>query len=339
MSASSLDTLHALLDGGLAHGPEYGGGLSIHLPMALHALHALGAGPARLQAFGAAYERRLNGCEGAGPAPQPLPAGWLDARGDFGAFEALRRQFESMLRENGMDTTLRALLPALWPGVAGAAFHGLIRTAHAVQAAHVRELAAALAYWAARWQPVPGAPPSSAPLPAADWAARLEAAALELRLPGRLISLRIAAAVNTPAYAALAGATTLDGLQPLSDWAADLYARSANFTVLHLVTAARAARVLWPWTTARSEALQALLRAAAAALLASHLQRAPAASDEILPAWPELVAGAIASDDEHVIKLVHALVEERALYGAGRRQAAAARALRAPALTAPLRVT
>jgi hypothetical protein len=330
MSAPSLDTLHALLDAGLAHGPEYGDGLSSHLPMALHALHALGAGPARLQAFSTAYAHRLNGRGGAGPAPRPLPASWLDARGDVGAYEALRRHFESMLLEGGRDSTLRALLPALWPGAAGAAFHGLIRTAHAVQAAHARELAAALAYWAARWQPVPvaGAPPAGAPMPVADWAARLEAAALELRLPGRLISLRIDAAVKTPAYAALAGATMLDGLQPLSDWAADLYARSANFTVLHLVTATRAARVLWPWTTARSEVLQGLLRAATAAVLASHLQRVPAAPDETLPAWPDLVAGAIASDDEHVIKLVHALVEERAVYGEGRRQQAAAQALR-----------
>ena len=40
------------------------------------------------------------------------------------------------------------------PGVAAAAFHGLIRTAHAVQSGHAGEVAAALAYWAWRWQPL-----------------------------------------------------------------------------------------------------------------------------------------------------------------------------------------
>ena len=333
MRTSTLDpqhTFHTLLDASLRHGPEYGGGMSSHLPMALHALHALGAGSVRLHAFNEVYVRHLV----AQPAPaakaRPLPPDWRDARGDFSAFEALRLYFESQLRDQGRDATLRVSLPALWPGAAGAAFHGLIRTAHAVQSDHPPELAAALAYWTARWQAVPpsGSPARHEPLPVAAWAAQVEAAALQLRLPGRSISGRISAAVQTAHYAAWAEATAVDGLLPLSDWAADLYTRSGNFTVLHVVTATRAARVLWPWTTARGEVRQGLLRAATAAVLASNLQPAEwVDSAGPLPTWPELIERAIASDDEHVIKLVHALVEERSVYGEGSRQRAAARAL------------
>ena len=323
--------LHTLLDESLSLGPEYGAGLSSHLPMALHALHAMGAGPSRLRTFSLGYRARFGAPEKAAAAAAPLPGNWGDARGDFGAFSALRQHIEVLLRDQGPDATLHALLPALWPGSAGAAFHGLIRTAHAVQSGHTGELAAALAYWAARWQAAPVPAVSRLPvasLPVTEWAAQLEAAALELRLPGRLISLRIGVAVQTPAYAALADATSLDSLSPLSDWAADLYARSGNFTVLHVVTAARAARVLWPWTTARSAVLQDLLHAVTAAVLASHLQRAaPLGADDALPTWPELVDRAVASDDEHEIKLVHALVEECEVYGEGRRRQAAARVL------------
>src|SRR6185436_4564744 len=47
---------------------------------------------------------------------------------------------------------LQATLPELAPGITGAAFHGLIRTAMGVTSRHEGEIAAGLAYWAAHWQ-------------------------------------------------------------------------------------------------------------------------------------------------------------------------------------------
>ena len=69
--------------------------------------------------------------------------------------------------------TPRTFFTAL-PGVAAAAFHGLIRTAHAVQSGHAGEVAAALAYWAWRWQPLAPPPQGGEALPFDDWAARLD---------------------------------------------------------------------------------------------------------------------------------------------------------------------
>jgi hypothetical protein len=65
--------------------------------------------------------------------------------------------------------------PRLLPGVAAAATHGVIRVGQAARAlladgddaVHVTELAHCLAYWAARWQPIPGAA-TGLGLPAAD---------------------------------------------------------------------------------------------------------------------------------------------------------------------------
>jgi hypothetical protein len=219
------------------------------------------------------------------------------------------------------------VLPHLWPGVAAAAFHGLIRTAHAVQAGHAGEIAAGLAYWAARWQAVPARPNKGPPMAFADWSAQLETQAATLRGGAGLISLRIDAVVHSGAHAEMACALHIEPtlLAALSDWAASLYARSGNFTVLHLVTGLRAARVLWPWVEDVTAATQALVRALAAAVLASNLALR---SDEPAPmGWDALRAAAIACDDDHVIKLIHACVEGAALHGEGARRRAAARAL------------
>ncbi|MBL8361298.1 MAG: DUF4243 domain-containing protein [Rubrivivax sp.] len=318
---ATLDTLHAALDDGLAWPPEYRSGLSSHLPMALHALWSLGAPPERLHAFAARYAERF----GAARAPRGgrVLADWRDARGRIEAWADLRETFAAQIRHDGTDATLRRVLPDLWPGAAGAAFHGLIRTGHAVQAGHAGELVAALAYWAARWQVVAAGVPGE-PLAFGDWAARLETAALRARWPGALISSRIEVAAASDDHAQLAERVAVDDLHPLSNLAADLYARSGNFTVLHVVTATRAARVLLPWVEDAAAVRAGLVRAVTAAVLASHLQwkEAPPPARS----WAEVRADAIASDDDHVVKIVHALWEERGVYGDGARLAAAARA-------------
>ena len=108
--------------------------------------------------------------------PSPTPrrqCDWLALRGQTDAFAPLRATFAAALARDGRDAVLRAALPALLPGVAAAAFHGVIRTAHAVEAAHDGELAAALAYWAWRWQPLAPAPRGAAlPVDAVVRAAR-----------------------------------------------------------------------------------------------------------------------------------------------------------------------
>ena len=70
------------------------------------------------------------------------------------------------------------------------------------------------------------------------------AAALRSRPAGALISGRLTAAAGSEAYAQRAERLAVDTLQPLADLAASLYARSGNFTVLHVVTATRAARAM-----------------------------------------------------------------------------------------------
>jgi hypothetical protein len=161
---STAPHLHELLNVNLQLPPEYQDQLTSHLPMALHCLHSLGASPQRMQEFYAAYARRFQGQSQRLIAPEsPLAiADWRQLRGQSDAYPTLLAYFNGLVARNGTETALRLALPDLMPGVAAAAFHGVIRTAHAVEAAHADELAAALAYWAWRWQPL-AEPPIAGP--------------------------------------------------------------------------------------------------------------------------------------------------------------------------------
>jgi hypothetical protein len=319
-ATGTLAVLHSLLDAGLdRHPPEYRDGLSNHLPMALQALQALGAGEARMRQFYAVYARRFEGLSP--PEPAAPVDDWLALRGRPQGFATLRASFERALARDGETAVLRRVLPALLPGVAAAAFHGAIRTAHALQAGHRRELAAALAYWAWRWQPLPAPPAAAEALPFESWSARLLGEAADWRSQAPLISGRIEEAAATPCYRALGAALrpTPELLRRLSGLAAERYLAGRNFTVLHMITGLRALRVLLPLLDGRVEELQAMLVPVfTAAYLAAGVRPASAGlAPPQAPAWPAVVAAAIASDDEHVIKLVHACREEAAVYGAG----------------------
>lgn len=339
-------TLHRLLDDHLRLPPEYRSQLSKlqlsnHLPMALQALHAMGAGETRLRAFRAAYVPRFEGA--CAPPPANAVADWRALRGQADAYPALLASFMAMQDALGTEATLRRVLPDLWPGVAAAALHGLIRTAHALESGHAAETAHALAYWAWRWQPL--AAPSIATLsalratpPAApgamtfsDWSTALAQQAEGWRPEGGLISQRMDAAQAAPAYQALAGALAPapELLKALATFAAQRYAQTGNFTLLHLCTGCRAARVLLPFAEDPEAASRYLLRAYTAGYLASGAGVAETAAPIAPLEWDAVRHAAMASDDEHVVKLVHACREQAAAYGAGPWLQAAARAVAA----------
>lgn len=316
-------TLLALLDEGAEFDAEYGAELSSHLPMALCALHRLGADAARLRAFAAGYAGRLRPA----PAAQAWPAGdaWASRLGDAAAWPAYRDLFGDWLQHEGGPDVLGAVLPRLMQGCGGAAFHGLIRTAYAAQTAHARELAYALAHWACSW--VDLRPLHDPAATEADPAAVLR----QLRLPaqppaGRLIVHRVAAAAAWPGLAVTVARLHVDAdtLERLARGSAELYAASGNFTVLHMLTSAHAMRVLLPFVDEPLPAVRAYWHAFAAAWAASGARdRGPAP----LRSWGEIVAFATASDDEHVIKLVDSCREQQRAYGGDLWRRAASRVL------------
>ena len=321
-AADRRAVLHRLLDDALAFGPEHGQGMASHLPMALAALDGLGAHEAQMRSFMAHYARRLERAPASRVAPKPVDD-WKALRGRFDAFATLQASFARLLAREGADAVLRDAVPALIDGVSGAAFHGPIRVAHAVESGHDGELAAGLAYWAARWEPLPAPGPAMARMAGVTaWLDAMDARRVAVdagwRASAPLISARMQQAALTPPYIELAGALAVDGvplaalLRDLATSCAARYAATGNFTVLHMATASRALRVLARWLPASLAALAPLLHAVAAAELAARaapLQR-DAIDDE--PGWDDVRRRACASDDDHVIKLVHAAAMQQA---------------------------
>jgi hypothetical protein len=129
-----------------------------------------------------------------------------------------------------------------------------------------------------------------------------------------LIVDRMVEAARQPGFDAATAPLRIDAqtLPRLARLAARLYARSGDFTALHLVTSAQAMAVLLPSIDEPLPAVAAYWRAYAAGFVASAaiLGRAPTARP-----WPELMAVARASDDDHLIKLVDACRQAQAIAG------------------------
>ncbi len=166
MTDALLDALDRLRGTGL----EFHGFLANHGPMAAEALTRIG-GAAAVPAWVDAYRVRLGE---APPVVRGLRAdGWREHLGDV----RLAGDWTDLLRREARDRPWPALLARWWPrlvpGMAASAVHGMIRTAHAVRSLRaagddpdpllVDELAQGLALWAARYQPVPGAPTLAGP--------------------------------------------------------------------------------------------------------------------------------------------------------------------------------
>ena len=159
-------------------------------------------------------------------------------------------------------------------------------------------------------------------MPLTAWSQALVRDAQTWRTDGPLISIRMDQAVQGAVYQSLA-----DALQPFADLqsaiaslaalAAERYVASPNFTVLHMITGMHALRVLLPWIESEEGIQPILIRAFTAAYLAARVVPLAIAPEPRLGTWSEVIAAAIASDDDHVIKLVHACREEAAVYGKG----------------------
>ncbi len=140
-------------------GPEYAGRLANHGPMAAEALVALDR-PEAVVPWVESYRRRLREHPG---STRPInPREWREALGDGARVGDWITFFDRELKDAPWKAVLRDWVPRLSPGVIAAAFHGVIRTAHAVRSlgaqetsARRRELAQGLGYWAATYNPLP----------------------------------------------------------------------------------------------------------------------------------------------------------------------------------------
>ena len=302
-------------------GPEFQGWLANHGPMAADALLRLGHGD-DLQTWLDNYVSRLE------PAPDPrweiTDEQWREPLGDpsrLGDWCALLNQ---QVHAAPWEQVLARWWPRLLPGAIASATHGLIRTGHAVRALReqvttprLEELGQALAYWAARWQPLPHQQPSHGTLDVHE--------ALDTVPAGELtggIRTRLAHLDQTPTWPLV-----LDGLRPatdpdqvpaaldaLVDAAVTHYGRWAHgnpIMLVHAATAPRAIALTLPalprhvWAASYQTAWSVT-----AAISAAYRPPQPAADTADLSiTLDEVAARAVESGDEHAIKFTEVAQE------------------------------
>jgi hypothetical protein len=287
-------TLAALLHEDRArNAATYRGGLSNHLPMCLTALSKLGAPAERLRAYAQMYQARLE------PA---VPSSRMSA---YAA---------ELARPNGVDTALREHLHALSPGLAGAAFHGVIRVAYGVIASDRDAIASALAYTEESTLLLPVAEAGSC-TEIGELADRLRAARIERPSHKRISDQLLAVAADRRFLDVVRDlAVDQSTLGQVSAQGARWYFAADDFASLHVLTGAHALRVLRPFLAEPQRADRALAVAALACFVACGSPARADARGQARAEDKELKALAIDSDDDHVAKLVLACFdEERAL--------------------------
>jgi len=318
-----------VLDEGLSRlagtGPEFRGGLSNHGPMAAEALVRLGrAGEVEHWLDG--YVTRLD--EAPRPSDRVTGHTWREALGELRRVADWERYFRDQMTEQSWRDVLARWWPRLLPGLAAGATHGVIRTSHAARslaaaeragaetALRSGELARGLAYWAARYLELPGNPRtaghldlaaavSGLPVAPVEPAAGLITEALKTHLGGEAGFAAAVGALRAPAdvpadLAALAREFTRIFL---------VYGRKRPIALLHAVTAPVAARSVLPLLPDQvARPTYDALWQVSAALYAVYAGRT---TPEPLPAGArapedELADRAVATGDEHAIKLTEA---------------------------------
>lgn len=314
-----------------ATGPEFGGGLSNHGPMAAEALVALGRGDA-VEGWSDGYIRELREHP---EARNPIDtAAWREALGDMARVGDWIVLFERELVARPWREVLETWTARLAPGLMAGATHGIIRTAHAVRTlsggetpARLHELAEGLGYWAARYRELPGAAgatpgqleaPDALPLvvlvPPEDRETRgfISAAAM------RVERVDFAPVVNLIGVedvdAALTGITRTFVRQYLAN------AQRASIAFVHTVTAPAAVRLLAPHLGEETRRLAVRYGWQACAAIYSGLAAAPAVAGvwddgdgPVVFDEADLVEQAVASGDEHAIKFTEACLREYGL--------------------------
>jgi hypothetical protein len=279
-----------------ATGPEFDGYLSNHGPMAADALVRMGRVDA-VEQWVTGYLPRLHEAPTPrwglteGDAPQAL--GVCDRVGDWCAL------FDRLLREEQWTEVLSRWWPRLLPSAVTAAAHPLIRTGHVVRAlreretdVRVRELAQALGYWAARWQPLNVGSALGVPL---------------RQLP--IVTVTGTFQQRLEQLGAIPGGTA--DLEALVDEAVAgylLWGADNPVMLVHAATAPRAAALvlpslpeqLWPATRAMAWSVSC------AVVTAYRTGTGRLATDR---AYDDVVDRAVATGDEHAIKFLEVALE------------------------------
>jgi hypothetical protein len=312
-------------------GPEYQGRLANHGPMAAEALVRLER-PEAVVPWVESYRKRLRDHPAGSRAIDE--ASWREALGDRVRVGDWIAFFARGLEDRPWRAALAEWVPRLSPGIVAAAFHGVIRTAHAVRSldeietpARRRELAEGLGYWAATYRALPESPRRAPERRMPSQAiAQVKAVPAEKRVSNGNITDRLRPLDEFVPFAGVADLVDSTGdasvfISDLTETFARAYlvnvARGGSvITYIHGVTGPSAMRLLLPHldAQARREMLRYGWQAASGVYSASGgIPGSPGAAPAPRGDRNELIDRALATGDEHAIKFTEACLREYAL--------------------------
>lgn len=309
-SDSVRSTLNALLDANARF--DLGAkGTTNHCPMALVALAEMGASSARLSAF---FDRWASTYALSAPpvVTRIDRREWKTHLGTRAAFGALRLCFLDWTADTGPASVIASVLSEVRFAPATQAFHSIIRLAYGIEAGHAGEIASGLASLIASHLPIDIRADSK----------RREAASIGegfdqvgeafrgVSFAQTMITSRVQAVADDPRFASAVLALPLRAgvLDEIARATIDAYWRRPDFTLLHTVTVTRAARIVFALLDARLvEKLMPdfwLALCAAYATVGERVQTDTRVVDPHIE-WRDVCKKAIASDDDHVIKMTY----------------------------------
>lgn len=324
--------LDKLLSDNLKYSPLFGKGFANHVSMGLLALHRLGADDERLSDFMEKSSAKLE------PLAKPLVEISRDSfekqMGEIEAFPSFLTFFKKIHAKSGVndcDEIIREQLPVLMPGLAGGAFHPMIRLAYAVEEKTTDDILFSLAYFAASNGRL-GTFPRCGDIKFAPYAilkAIRSDSKMRLTDKSGIIYDHLKNSAAIPGFDSHVNGFNLEEshLPLIASVVLKIYLAKENITTLHGVTATHAFRILLPYMADVKNALVSLWQAVAALYVAVGAPELDVSHDDTVKSWDEIASEAIRSPDVHTIKFIYSGIEEDRLYNNRNYKIAASRRL------------
>ena len=298
------NTLDLLLEQAGKYHPLYGGGLATHISMVMIALDRLNAPSSKLESI---FSESINKLERIGSLDSITAVECVeDDLGDTTKFSSYLKYFKGELEAYGAQAVLRKSLPILIPGVAASAFHALIRLAYAIEANSQSEIAIALAYWCAEFQPLELSKEVTDET-LEDILTKLAPLGVKhVFSPGIIVNRMSDISELLKREACIIQPSSID-LPSLRSFSLKAFYANDDFTLLHTVTGCHAFSIVMPYLENVDAALAELWKAILVAYLSTGLNYT---GTEITPLegdfdFGPIIGKALASSDFHVIKLVY----------------------------------
>ena len=253
---------------------------------------------------------------------QPIARGtWTKYLGTFSAWSSYRQFFQAEIGKHGVQEVLASYVSPLMRGVAGHAFHPLLRVGYGIDLNDKDEIAFGLAYWASAYLPAPEIPRDKSRVEPARMLNLLENSELLRGVTphSQSIARRIGQFYAHEEFRRLLRPIDLDSDHPLDAIAqaiAEAFSGYHHFTMLHGVTSCHAMRMVLPYCENQEEVLSMYWFSVCAAYLSvinvSDGPHHPLPDREA--DWPRIQRDAIATGNEHTIKLAYTCLKESEEY-------------------------